>query len=133
MCNHGAICKFIGHDNNNEGDCYHRRNPVTNRASKTQDVIFLQFVFYQGQNIDQFMKKSADEYQQVMNGLSEGAVLLTKRAAKNPKRTQEEVHEGLLKLAKTEEETLRASTDYLATVANGLEGWYVCIEDQSWL
>ena len=81
--------------------------------------------------LKQFMKKSADEYQQVMNSLSEGAVLLTKRAAKNPKRTQEEVHEGLEKLAKTEEETLRASTDYLATVANGMEGWYVCRKEGS--
>ena len=35
--------------------------------------------------LKQFMKKSADEYQQVMNNLSEGAVLLTRRAAKTPK------------------------------------------------
>ena len=82
----------------------------------------------EGKNLTlkQFMKKSADEYNQVMLNLDEGAVLLTQRAAQNPKRTQEEIHEGLAKLAKTQEETLKASTDYLATIANGFEGWYVC-------
>ena len=52
--------------------------------------------------LKQFMKKSADEHAQVMNNLSEGAVRLTMRAAKNPKRSQEEVHEGLAKLSKKE-------------------------------
>ena len=75
------------------------------------------------------MKKSADEHAQAMYGLSEGSVRLTRRAATNPIRRQEEVHESLAKLSKKEEETLKASTtDYLAKIANGLEGWYVCRE-----
>ena len=81
--------------------------------------------------IKQFMKKSADEHAQAMDGLSEGSVRLNRRAATNPIVSQEEVDEGLAKLSKKEEETLKASTDYLAQVANGMEGWYVCRKEAS--
>ena len=58
--------------------------------------------------LKQFMKRSADEYTQTMNGLDEGSVLLTKRAA-NYKRSWNEVHDALTKLAKKDEETTKAT------------------------
>jgi hypothetical protein len=72
--------------------------------------------------IKQFRNKSKDEFEQTMNGLDEGAL----RSALNPKRSQPEVDEALAKLDKKDEQTLIASTDYLATIANGMQGWYVC-------
>ena len=73
-----------------------------------------------------FMKLSKEEYNTVMNGLDADASRLSLRAAQNPKRSQEQVQEGIRKLNKTQQVTLRASTDYLATIAKGIGGWYCC-------
>ena len=81
--------------------------------------------------IKQFMKKSADEHARAMRGLDEGYVLLTKRAAKNQKRSQEEIHDALTKLAKKDEETTKATLDYIAMIMNGFAGWYVCGAEKS--
>ena len=81
--------------------------------------------------IKQFRNKSKDEFEQTMNGLDEGAARLSLRAAQNPKRSQPEVDDALAKLDKKNEQTLIASTDYLATIANGMQGWYVCRKEGS--
>ncbi len=57
MGDHGAMCMFIGYANNHEGNFYCMWKPVTNRVTKTRDVIFLQRMFYQGQNRDKAMKE----------------------------------------------------------------------------
>ena len=82
-------------------------------------------------SLKQFMKQSQDEEKQAMDGLDEGTTRITKRAALNPKRPQEEVHDAVAKLSKTEQARMLASTDFLATVANGIQGWYVCRSETS--
>ena len=53
-------------------------------------------------------------------------VALSERAAKNPKRSQQEIHAGMQRLHESKDATMRASTDYLATIANGMSGFYAC-------
>jgi hypothetical protein len=74
----------------------------------------------------QFQKLSREENDKVMNGLDADASRLTLRAAKNPKRSQEEVQESIRKWTKTQQDRLRASTDFLCTIAKGIDGWYCC-------
>ena len=127
---HNAICGYCTQQG--QAPTYIKfANHKVFRAGKPMCLACYNRIESKNLTLKQFMKKSADEYHQVMLKLDPGAVLLTERAAKNPKRTQEEVHEGLAKVSKTQEETLKASTDYLAYMADGFEGWYVCRNEGS--
>jgi hypothetical protein len=74
----------------------------------------------------QFQRLSHEEFLVVMNKMDPGHVKMTKRAAENPKRKQDDISLALEKLDAAKSKVIRASVDYLATIASGFQGWYCC-------
>ena len=78
-----------------------------------------------------FQRLSQAEFAEAMQNINPGVARLTERAARNPKRSQDEVSQGLEKLAESQKKTLKASTDYIAAIGNGFSGWYCCRSEKS--
>jgi hypothetical protein len=78
----------------------------------------------------QFQRLSHAEHMAVMQKMDPDTVKLTKRAAQNPTRSPGEVEQALAKLDKQQTKVLRSSTDYLANIGRGFQGWYVCASKQ---
>ena len=79
----------------------------------------------------QFQRFSREEFTKAMQNMDPEVAKLTERAARNPKRSQDEILHGMRKLAESRMTTLKASTDYLAAIGDGLSGWYCCRSEKS--
>ena len=74
----------------------------------------------------QFQRKSMKEHKEAMQMMDPDMVSLSERAAKNPKRSPQEIDAGMQRLNESNEQTMKAGSDYLATIANGMSGFYAC-------
>ena len=74
----------------------------------------------------QFQRISETEHVQSLQSLTPDEAKLTERAATNPKRSYDQIAKGLEKLSEKKYKLAMSTTDYLATFANGFQGWYVC-------
>ena len=74
----------------------------------------------------QFQRLSQAEYTVDMEKADPAVVRMTRRAAENPRRTEEEVQVALQKLEDRELDVVKASLDYVATIGKGKQGFYCC-------
>ena len=79
----------------------------------------------------QFHELSASEHSVSLRGYARGMVSITHRTSTNPKRSQAEVREAVERLDEKQRQILLKSTDYVAEIAQGISGWYVCADDSA--
>ena len=79
----------------------------------------------------QFHELSASEHSVSLRGYARG-MDITHRTSTNPKRSQAEVfREAVERLDEKQRQILLKSTDYVAEIAQGISGWYVCADDSA--